>query len=185
MTSKHKFLGGDSIYWLAILLANWNGHIGIHSIRHFCYRNFYKVKLPKSSIIYTGCRFFAPWGISLGNNSIIGDHCFLDGRHGLKIGNNVNIGGDVMIFTREHDITSPTFEGKGAPVTIEDWAYVASRAMILPGVTIGEGAVVAAGAVVTKDVSAWTMVCGIPAEFKKNRPVVKYTLDTKSKALFQ
>jgi maltose O-acetyltransferase len=172
-------------YWLAILLANWTGHIGIHTIRHSCYRHIYKVKIPKTSIIYCGCRFFNPWGVTIGNNSIIGDHAFLDGRRLIKIGNNVNIAQEVRIFTLEHDITSPTFADKGGAVTIEDWVYIGNRVIILPGVTIGKGAVVASGAVVTKDVPPWTMVGGIPAKFIKNRPVVKYTLDTKNKGLFQ
>ena len=109
----------------------------------------------------------------------------MDGRFDLNIGNNVNIAGEVRIYTLEHDIASPTFAGSGGPVTIQDWVYIGTRVTILPGVTIGEGAVIASGAVVTKDVAPWTMVGGVPAKFIKNRPVVKYTLDTKSRAYFQ
>ncbi len=171
-------------YWFAILLANWTGHIGIHRVRHYCYRHFYKIQIPSDSVLYCGCRFFDPWGISIGNNSIVGDHAFLDGRRKIKIGNNVNIAQEVRIFTLEHDITSPTFAAVGDMVNIEDWVYIGNRVTILPGVTIGEGAVVASGAVVTKDVSPWTMVGGVPARFIKGRPVVKYTLDTRNKGLF-
>jgi maltose O-acetyltransferase len=85
----------------------------------------------------------------------------------------------------EHDINSQTFGGSGGPVVIHDWAYIGTRVTILPGITIGEGAVVASGAVVTKDVAPWTMVGGIPAKFIRNRPTVKYTLNTKSRAYFQ
>jgi len=109
----------------------------------------------------------------------------LDGRLGLNIGNNVNIAGEVRIYTMEHDINSQTFGGSGGPVVIHDWAYIGTRVTILPGITIGEGAVVASGAVVTKDVAPWTMVGGIPAKFIRNRPTVKYTLNTKSRAYFQ
>jgi acetyltransferase-like isoleucine patch superfamily enzyme len=172
-------------YWIAISLANFAGHIGIHTIRHGVYRHIFKIGLPMDSIIYCGCRFFAPWGVSLGNHSIVGDHAFLDGRSGLKIGNNVNIASEVRIYTLEHDITSPTFRPKGGAVVIKDWVYIGSRVMILPGVTIGEGAVIASGAVVTKNVESWTMVGGIPAKFIRNRPQVRYTLNTKDKALFQ
>lgn len=142
------------------------------------------MELPRTSILYGSCRLFEPWNIAVGNHTVIGDHCFLDGRSGLRIGDNVNISGYVHVYTLEHDISSPTFDGIGGPVTIRDWAYVATRATILPGVTIGEGAVVASGAVVTKDVPAWTMVGGVPAKFIKSRPEVKYRLNTNSKCLF-
>ena len=82
-------------------------------------------------------------------------------------------------------IESPTFGVKGGPVVIEDWVYIGTRATILPGVRIKEGAVVAAGAVVTKDVEPWTMVGGVPAKFIKVRPHVTYTQNTKKKNLFQ
>lgn len=120
----------------------------------------------------------------MGHRSIIGYNAFLDARRSITIGENVNISGDVAIFTAEHDINSPSFGDKGGQVVINDWAYIGTRAMILPGVTIGEGAVVASGAVVTKDVKPWTMVGGVPAKYIKDRPVVKYKLDTQNIAYF-
>jgi maltose O-acetyltransferase len=171
-------------YWLAIFAANFNGRIGIHSIRHSVYRHIFKIGVPADSIIYCGCRFFEPWGVKIGHHSIVGYDAFLDGRRGLTIGNNVNIASEVRIYTLEHDPVSPTFATIGGPVVIGDWVYIGSRVTILPGVTIGEGAVVASGAVVTKNVEPWTIVGGVPAKFIKNRPQVKYVLDTKNKALF-
>jgi maltose O-acetyltransferase len=87
----------------------------------------------------------------------------------------------------EHDITSPTFAAVGNSIYIDSWAYIGARVTILPGVHIKEGAVVASGAIVTKDVESWTLVGGIPAKFIKNRPIVKnYTLDPKNNLpLFQ
>jgi acetyltransferase-like isoleucine patch superfamily enzyme len=170
---------------LSLFIATMVGYFPSHTIRLFSYRRLLRVKIPQNSIIYWRCRFFKPWGVAIGQNSIIGNDAFLDGRKGLFIGNNVNIAGEVRIYTMEHDITSPTFEGVGSPVYIRDWVYVGTRVTILPGVTIGEGAVVASGAVVTKDVAPWTLVGGVPARFIKNRPVVKYTLDTRQKVLFQ
>jgi acetyltransferase-like isoleucine patch superfamily enzyme len=172
-------------YWFMIFCANLTGKIPIHTVRLTFLRSIFRVKFPKDSIIYCGCRFFHPWGVSLGHNSIVGNDAFLDGRFALKIGSNVNIAGEVRIYTLEHDIASPTFGGCGGPVWIQDWVYIGTRVTILPGVTIGEGAVIASGAVVAKDVAPWTMVGGVPATFIKNRPVVQYTLDTKNRAYFQ
>ena len=91
----------------------------------------------------------------------------------------------MRIFTVEHDIEDSDFGSVGNPVFIEDWAYIGTRVTVLPGVKIGKGAVIASGAVVTKDVEPWTMVGGVPAKFIKNRPQVKYVLDTSKKMFFQ
>jgi len=115
----------------------------------------------------------------------VGNHAFLDGRKGITIGNNVNIAGEVRIYTMEHDIYSPVFGGAGAPVAINDWAYIGSRVTILPGVVIGEGAVVASGAVVTRSVAPWCMVGGVPAKFIQERPQLRYQLNTSNRAYFQ
>jgi acetyltransferase-like isoleucine patch superfamily enzyme len=178
-------LGHNWIYWLATSMANLNGHIRIHFIRHYFYRHLYKIKLPSDSIIYSCCIFLSPWYVKIGHHSVIGDHARIDRRRLITIGNNVNISSEAKIFTLEHDIESPTFDTKGGPVVIGDWVYIGTSAIILPGVTIGEGAVVASGAVVTKDVEPWIMVGGVPAKFIKKRPVVKYIQGTKGKALFQ
>jgi maltose O-acetyltransferase len=68
-----------------------------------------------------------------------------------------------------HDYNDIHFCGKGAPVEIGKYAWICSRAIILPGITIGEGAVVASGAIVTKDVAPYTVVGGIPAKRIGNR----------------
>jgi maltose O-acetyltransferase len=172
-------------YWFTLFWVNFNGRIGIHSIRHWTYRNIFRIDVPADSIIYCGCRWFFPWGVKLGHHSIVGDHAFLDGREGITIGNNVNIASEVKIFTLEHDPNSTSFSTKGGPVKIEDLAYIGTEVIILPAVTIGEGAVVASGAVVTKNVEAWTIVGGVPAKIINQRPKVQYTLNTKNKALFQ
>ena len=68
---------------------------------------------------------------------------------------------------------------------LDDYVYVGTRVTILPGVTIGEGAVLASGCVVTKNVEPWTMVGGVPAKFIKRRSEVRYSLNTKNRVLFQ
>lgn len=104
-----------------------------------------------------------PKQISIGNHCVINSHVLLDGRGSLKIGNNVDIARDVSIWSMEHDIHDVHHSSKPAPVVIEDNVWIASRATILPGVKIGNGAVVASGAVVTKDVPPMTVVGGVPA----------------------
>lgn len=170
---------------LFLFLATLTGYIPSHIIRSALYRRLFGVQLPSDSIIYWRCRFFEPQGVSIGHHSIIGNDAFLDGREGVSIGDNVNIAAEVRIYTVEHDIASPDFATSRASVKINNWAYIGSRVTILPGITIGDGAVVASGAVVTKDVEPWTVVGGVPAAFIKTRPIMTYTLNTKHPKLFQ
>lgn len=122
-------------------------------------------------------RYYAPWKLSIGKNSIIGNDAMLDARNGITIGNNVSLSMGVWIWTMEHDPQDPYFGAKGGSVVIGDYAWISCRVVILPGVTIGKGAVVAAGAVVTKDVAPFTIVGGVPARtLGKRTKDLRYTL---------
>lgn len=144
------------------------GFVPSHRIRRMVYK-WSGMTIPSSSAIHWRAEFYAPERISVGSHVTIGDTAFLDGRSGLTIGNSVNFGSHVSVYTREHDVDSPTFAETGSPVVIEDHAWVASHAIVLPGVTVGRGAVVAAGAVVTRDVEPYTMVGGNPASLIRRR----------------
>jgi maltose O-acetyltransferase len=145
------------------------GSIPSHSFRRAFYKNVNKVKIGKDSSISLHCRLRMPNKIRIGDNVAINQGVYLDGRGGLTIGNNVNIGRNVSIYTASHDYNSPGFDYIEKSVLIGSKAWIASNALILPGVKIGEGAVVAAGAVVTKDVEAYNVVGGNPAKFIKKR----------------
>lgn len=138
------------------------GLIPIHSIRIIVYKAA-GIKIGYGSHIHMGAQFFYPLGIEIGNGTIIGQNVFLDGRDSLKIGNNTDIASDVMIFNSEHDINNENFKAVSSAVEIGDYVFIGPRAIILPGVKVGFGAVVAAGAVVTKDVSDFQIVGGVPA----------------------
>ena len=105
----------------------------------------------------------------MGNNCIINQKCRLDNRSGIYIGDNVSISAETCILTADHDVNSCNFVGRNRPVVIEDYVYIGTRAMILPGVTLGKGSVVAAGAVVTRNVAPHTVVAGVPARVIKTR----------------
>ena len=102
--------------------------------------------------------------ISIGSSIVINRGVLLDGRGGkLIIGDNVDIGQETNIWTASHDINSAIHSTIGRPVIIEDYAWIASRVTILPGVRIGRGAVIGTGSIVTKDVPPMTVVAGNPA----------------------
>ncbi|WP_407448093.1 acyltransferase [Fibrobacter sp.] len=124
---------------------------------------FLGVNMCKDVRFYQGFHIRSPKGISIGDGSSIGPKVLLDGRKGLTIGKNVTIAYEAIVWTLNHDYNDIHFCGKGAPVVINDYAWICSRSIILPGITIGEGAVVASGAVVTKDVPPYAVVAGVPA----------------------
>ncbi len=115
-----------------------------------------------------GC-FVTGRHIEIGHNSVINRFSYLDGRVPLKIDNNVNISHYTLIQTLTHDAQSPDFVCMEKPVVIGDFVWIGARAIICLGVTVGEGAVIAAGAVVTTDVEPYTLVGSNPAKFIKNR----------------
>jgi maltose O-acetyltransferase len=112
-------------------------------------------------------------GRKLGNNSGIGSNASI-GKY-VCIGDDVMMGVDVMIITRNHefeDVNRPMrLQGfkDYVPVTIEDDVWIGARVIILQGVRIGKGAIIGAGAVVTKDVAPYSIVGGVPARFIKSR----------------
>ncbi len=169
-----KFLGKycTGIIWILLSIT---AYIPIRILRN-CILRIFGMKFS-NAIIYSAFHLRSPWKITIGENTIIGHGASLDGRNGIKIGNNVNFGSQVMIWTMQHEYNDSFFSSKGGPVVIEDYAWISVRAIILPNVTIGEGAVVAAGAVVTKDVEPYTVVGGIPAKKIGDRSRnLRYTL---------
>ena len=115
-----------------------------------------------------GCSFDCKGNLSIGKNSVINSKCRIDNRAGVSIGENVSISNDVIILTADHDMNID-MNSRLRKVVIEDYVWIGTRAMILPGVTIERGAVVAAGAVVTKSIAAFKVTAGVPARVIKER----------------
>lgn len=148
---------------LELMVLRWVSHIPSHTFRKLFYR-LSGLKIGKGSVIHMWANFFEPAGVSIGQDTIIGDHAFLDGRAPLVIGNHVDIASSVMIYNSEHDLEKADFSARTEAVKIEDYVFIGPRAIILPGVRIGKGAVIAAGAVVTTDVPDFAIVGGVPAK---------------------
>jgi len=132
----------------------------------------------KDTSFLMGCKVRKGKNVHIGRNCVINRCVLLDGRGGiLKIGNNVDIGQETNIWTLEHDPNDDYHRDVGGDVIIEDYVWIASRVTILPGVRIGRGAVVAAGAVVTKDVPPMAIVGGVPAKIiGQRKSKLLYTL---------
>jgi acetyltransferase-like isoleucine patch superfamily enzyme len=154
------------------------GHVPSHALRKFFYRSVMHFEIGEKSYIFCGAHFDNRGEFRMGSHSTVNQECRLDNRGGITIGENVSVSAQVCILTAEHDAHSPTFAGRDRGVQIDDYAFIGTRAMILPGTTIGRGAIVAAGAVVTKEVPPLSIVAGSPArEIGRRDPTLDYKVD--------
>ena len=156
----------------SILSYSYNHLIGSLPSRklRLAYLKAYLATLGAGTSVQMGCRFLNGRKVHLGDRNVINFGCLFDGRHyKIQTGSDVSIGPEATILTLGHDPQSPEFANKGGDVVIGDRAWIAYRAIVLPGITIGEGAVVGAGAVVTHDVEPYTMVGGNPARLLRRR----------------
>ena len=152
-----------------LMLKLLSGFPSMH-VRNFFLRHVYGMDIAKGAVMMGNFRLRRPSRIQIGKGTVVGERVELDGRASLFIGNHVNISSEVMIYTLQHDYKLPGFENAGAPVIVEDYVWLSTRSILLPGIRIGKGAIVAAGSVVTKDVPAFAVVAGIPAKQIGTRP---------------
>jgi maltose O-acetyltransferase len=154
-------------------------HVPAHALRNAFLTRVMGVSLGDGAAVLMGVRLYSTRNLTIGPHAVVDRDCVLDNRGGIQIGENVNLAPEVMILTASHDPDDgQAFSAYLRPVVVEDYAWLATRALILPGVRIGRGAVVAAGAVVTKDVAPATIVAGNPARPVGERQGVQaYQLD--------
>lgn len=143
------------------------GHLPIRAVRNAYYRYALGWEIAPRATINTGLELFGGRGkVSIGRNSTIQIGCLFAGAGmaELRIGENVAIAYRTILLIGGHDVNHADFPGVVAPIVIEDYVFIGAAAIVVPGVTIGRGAVVASGAVVTKDVPPYAIVGGNPAK---------------------
>jgi acetyltransferase-like isoleucine patch superfamily enzyme len=134
------------------------------------------IKIGAKSVLAYGAMLLTHEGtIELGENCSVNDYCMLYGYGGLKIGNNVSIATGTVIVPANHnfsrrDIPFKSQGSTGLGIIIEDDVWIGANVTILDGIHIGHGAIIGAGAVVTKSVEPFTIVGGVPARFIRERP---------------
>lgn len=172
-TSWKQKIAGKTLF-LQRFLVYFSNHfvsrVFVSWFRLFWYRSAMRYRIGRDSSILTGFKVARHGNISIGKNSVINNNCKFDNRFPITIGNNVSISYGSIIFTKGHDIDDPKFPTIGASVYIDDYVWLASKVIILPGVSVGEGAVVLTGSVVSKDVEPFNVVGGNPAKFIRLRP---------------
>lgn len=124
-----------------------------------------------SGVISRSVKIYAPWNLVNEHSCCVGPDVEIYNKDKVFLGVQAIVSQGAYICTASHDVTSPNMKLVTKPVIVDSQAWVASRAIILPGVTVGEGAVVGCGSVVAKDVAPWTVVAGNPARVVGKREI--------------
>ena len=166
-------------------------HIPFHTVRLAWYRHVLGWRIgPRTTILMgqhvqmAGVRSSGR-KVSIAKGSVINSNCLLYTTGGLIIGHNVSISAGVWLVTGTHDMNDPHFPDEYLPIEIGNYAWIGARATILAGVIIGEGAVVMAGAVVTRDVPPYAVVGGIPARIISQRTQQNFTYELDFRPLLE
>lgn len=114
-----------------------------------------------------------PENLTIHANSRIGN-VYFDSWDRITVGRNCFLNDEVELLTGSHDVNSPQFAGVNKPISIGDYVWIARRAIVLPGVQIGDYAVIGAGSVVTRDVEPYAVVAGNPARHVGAREQINY-----------
>lgn len=128
-------------------------------------------KVGRNARISPSVHIWAPWNLAVGDEAAIAHHtdCYCVDR--LIIGNHATVSQYSFLCTASHDPADPHMKLISSPIIIEDQAWVCAGAFVGPGLSVGEGAVVGARSVLTKDVPPWTIVAGNPAKVMRDRVV--------------
>lgn len=159
-----KFIFTPIFHFFSYYITNYIiAFIPIRCLRKSWYR-LLGMKIGRKTYIDMAAYMMAPWKLLVGSYTHINRKCFLDSRGKISIGNSVCISHNVSMITASHDMQSKNFLAVSAPIVIDDFVFIGANSIIQKGVEIGKGAVVCAGAVVTKNVAPFTIVGGIPAK---------------------
>lgn len=124
---------------------------------------------PRRAALMWGAEIWAGRRLSIGDDCVIGRFVLLDARGGIRLGTSVNVSSYTRMMSAKHEVDDPDFAASFDEIVIGDRVWIGIGATILGGVTIGEGAVVAANATVTRDVAPYTVVAGTPARKVRDR----------------
>ena len=155
-----------------VYLATCNSLLALpsHVFRVWVLRRLVRADVGRDTAVGRRIRVEGKGGLRIGEGTNVNARVHLDGRGGLAIGSRVNISPEALLLSAGHDPSAPDFAGREAMTVVADRVWIASRAIILPGTHLGEGVVVAAGAVVRGTIPPWTIVAGNPARAIGERP---------------
>jgi putative colanic acid biosynthesis acetyltransferase WcaF len=139
-----------------------------HSWRAFLLRRF-GAKLGPNVHICPRARIWAPWNLVCGNQATIADDAIVYNPERIELGSHAIVSQQAYLCGATHDYEDFRFPLIALPISVGDYAWVCARATVQPGVSVGEGAVLALGGVATQDLAPWTVYGGVPARKIKMR----------------
>lgn len=151
------------------VFAQWLPRCRIASLVRKYFMVLFGAKIGRGCGINQGVRIWAPWNLEMSDYASLGPRVNCYNVAKIVIGSHATISMDAFLCSASHDIGSAGFDLIAEPILIGDAAWVCARAIVMPGVRLGEGSVVAAGAVVTKNIDPWTVVGGNPSNVIKKR----------------
>lgn len=155
----------------SVLLVRWTPR-PLHAWRSMVLRAF-GARIGKGCHIYPKAVIWAPWNLEIGDETGVADGAILYSQALIRLGRRVVISQGAHLCTGTHDYEDPGFPLYAKPITVGDHAWVAAESFVHPGITIGEGAVIGARSVVTKDAPPWMVSAGHPCHPIKPRTLKK------------
>jgi putative colanic acid biosynthesis acetyltransferase WcaF len=140
----------------------------LHAWRAFLLRCF-GARLGAACHIYPGARIWAPWNLVCLDGAAIADEAVIYNPAHVSMGEYAIVSQQAYICTATHDFDDPAFPMVVAPISLGARAWVCARACVLPGVSLGDGAVLGLAAVATRDLEPWQVYAGNPARKLKSR----------------
>ena len=128
-------------------------------------------KIGRSVTIKPGVRIKFPWRLTIGDNAWIGEDAWIDNLQSVVIGANVCVSQGAYLCTGNHNWSRTTFDLVAQPITVEECAWVAARAVVGPGVTVGAGAILTLNSVAVRDLDSWSIYTGTPAVLMRKRVI--------------
>ncbi len=153
----------DGLYSAYVVLCNALLRLPGHRFRIEVLRRLVRANVGARCVVGRGVQITSKGGLQIGDDTNVTSQALLDGRGGLTIGRRVVVSPQAVLLSADHDPQSPTFAGRNRPVAVGDGVWIAQRAIVLPGAELGDGVVVAAGAVARGRIPAGTIVAGNPA----------------------
>ena len=155
--------------WLVVSAMFFRHELTLLNAPKVWWLRCFGAKVGKGVVIKPSVQIKFPWKLSIGDHCWIGEHVWIDNLAPVTLGANVCISQGALLLTGNHDYTKPTFDLITQPITLEDGVWIGAKAVVGPGVTARTHAVLAVGSVATKELEAYGVYRGNPAEKIKDR----------------